>query len=163
MTRSDTETGPDRRYPDEPTRKHFAELTTRELHDILALRSQVFVVEQDCVYHDIDGRDIDPTTLHLWFDNGGEIAAYVRQLDDGDGVERIGRVVTDPAHRGQSLAAKLIADVIDRGHGPIVLDAQSHLADWYARFGFDRDGDEFVEDGIAHVPMRLDRDSHPVE
>lgn len=173
MTVPDEETGRASRYRDEPTQKSFAELTARELHDILALRSQVFIVEQTCVYNDIDGRDTDTSTAHVWFEQDGEIAAYLRQLDDGDGVTRIGRVVTSPDHRGQTLAGQLVAHVVAevgaRQSGPIVLDAQAHLADWYAQFGFARAGEEFIEDGIPHVPMRMNLpirrglDSHPVE
>jgi len=163
MTAPEAEFGRARRYPVEPIQKGFAELTTRELHDILALRNQVFVVEQDCVYNDIDGRDVESSTIHLWFEHEGTIAAYVRQLDDGNGVLRIGRVVTNPDHRGQGLSGQLIDHVIAQHRGSIVLDAQSYLFDWYTRLGFSRSGEDFIEDGIAHVPMRMDLESHPVE
>lgn len=135
--------------------KHFDELTTLEFHDLLRLRIDVFVVEQTCPYPELDGRDIEPDTEHHWttFDDGTP-SCYARTLDDGDAT-RIGRVVTASAARGGGLAAALMTYLVDRYHDrPLVLDAQSHLADWYRRFGFEPDGDEFVEDGIPHVPMR---------
>ena len=163
MTVSETQPSGSRRYPTVPMEKRFSELSARQLHDILALRSGVFIVEQECVYNDIDGRDIEPTTRHLWIDHDGAPAAYLRQLHDRDGVIRVGRVVTDPGHRGQGLAARLVRHVTERQSGQVVLDAQAHLHNWYAQLGFVRDGDDFVEDGIAHIPMRLDSVSHAVE
>lgn len=143
--------------------KPFAALTVRELHDLLRLRIDVFVVEQACPYPELDGRDVEPGTGHHWItgsaargsaDDGDAVAAYARTLDDGDAI-RIGRVVTAPDARGAGLAAALMAHLVDRFEGQtIVLDAQSHLVDWYRRFGFGPDGEEFVEDGIPHVPMR---------
>lgn len=134
----------------------FADLSPRELHDILRLRVDVFVVEQDCPYPEIDGRDVEPGTRHVWLgEPGGAPAAYVRLLDD-TAHRRIGRVVTAPAARGRRLAARLIEHLLRSSDGPWVLDAQAHLADWYAGLGFRVDGDEFVEDGIPHVPMRRD-------
>ncbi|MEZ5245161.1 MAG: GNAT family N-acetyltransferase [Acidimicrobiales bacterium] len=130
----------------------FGELSTLELHDIMALRVDVFVVEQACAYRDLDGRDVEPATRHIWFADEG-IVAYLRVLDDGDS-RRIGRVVTAPAARGEGRAAELVDHAVASTAGPWVLDAQSHLVDWYAARGFAIDGAEFVEDGIAHTPMR---------
>jgi ElaA protein len=80
-------------------------------------------------------------------------------LRDASGDARIGRVATAPAARGAGLAATLVRHVIDLAAAEdpppdVVLDAQSYLAPWYARLGFERDGDDYVEDGIPHVPMR---------
>lgn len=143
--------------PDHPVvSRTFAELSTSELHDLLRLRCDVFVVEQDCAYHELDGRDPEPGTGHHWIEADGAIAAYARTLAEPDGATRIGRVVTAPAHRGAGLAAALVAALVERfGVGEVVLDAQSHLAAWYEHLGFAITGDEFVEDGIPHVPMRL--------
>ena len=141
-----------------PTR----ELDVVTLHDILRLRQDVFVVEQRCVYADIDGRDLEPTTVQVWA-TGGEragpsgVLATLRVLTEPDGCARIGRVATAAAARGRGLAADLMAVALDVGAGPVVLDAQSHLEQWYTRFGFVRTGAEFLDDGIPHVPMRLDR------
>jgi ElaA protein len=135
--------------------RRFDELTAREFHAIARLRSQVFVVEQECVYLDLDGRDSEPDAWHHWIEVDGAIACYARTLSEPAGSTRIGRVVTAPSSRGRGLARSLIGALVERdGAGVIVLEAQSHLADWYARFGFDVIGDEYLEDGIAHVPMR---------
>lgn len=130
------------------------ELAPRQLHELLRLRVDVFVVEQDCAYPELDGRDIEPGAVHLWVEGeDGSVAAVARLLDDGD-ERRIGRIATRAEHRGAGLAARLIAAAVDRSPGPWVLDAQAHLCEWYARFGFVADGGEFLEDGIPHVTMR---------
>jgi ElaA protein len=130
------------------------ELDARTLYRILALRSEVFVVEQECVYLDLDGRDLEPDARQLWIERDGAVVATLRLLRDGD-CARIGRVVTAPTARGGGVAAALMQRAIElAGAVDIVLDAQAHLADWYGRLGFVRDGAQFVEDGIPHVPMR---------
>lgn len=133
----------------------FDHLTGAEVYRLCRLRVDVFVVEQQCPYPELDGRDVEPATLHLWFEDGdGEVVATIRVLDDG-GSRAIGRVATAAAHRGQGLAARLIEAGIARCAGvPITLGAQAHLEGWYARFGFARSGPGYVEDGIPHVPMR---------
>lgn len=133
------------------------QLAPRTLHDILRLRSAVFVVEQQCVYLDIDGRDIEPGVRHWWVEANGTVVACLRQLDESDGSTRLGRIVTDPAHRGQGLAAALIEAALDTSDRPVLLEAQAHLARWYRRFGFNIAGELYIEDGIDHLPMRLDR------
>ncbi len=130
------------------------ELEPAELYALLRLRAQVFVVEQDCPYLDPDGRDLDPTTRHLWVERDGAVVATVRVLADPDGATRIGRVVTAAAARGQGLAAQLILLAIEGAPGPHVMDAQSHLNGFYGRLGFARDGEDFWEDGILHTPLR---------
>ncbi|GIE93419.1 GNAT family N-acetyltransferase [Paractinoplanes rishiriensis] len=131
----------------------FRDLDTTTLYAILKLRSDVFVVEQEVAYADPDGRDTEPGTRHLWIERDGEIRAYLRILDDR-GVERIGRVVTAPAARGTGLAARLVAEALTViGNRPSVLDAQAHLKNFYARFGYEQAGPEFLEDGIPHIPM----------
>ena len=132
----------------------FAELTPFEVYGLCRLRVDVFVVEQDCPYPELDGRDVEPATLHLWLECGGEIAATIRLLDDGAS-RAIGRVATAAPFRGQGLAARLIEEGIARcGDVPVTLGAQAHLEGWYERFGFRRSGPGYVEDGIPHVPMR---------
>ena len=137
-------------------RAAWADLDPATLHDLVRLRVDVFVVEQRCPYPELDGRDTDAGTEHVWTAATGiPVAAYLRVLAGDDGTRRIGRVVTDVRARGRGLAARLVADVVARhGDHDLVLDAQSHLAGWYARLGFSPDGEEFVEDGIPHVPMR---------
>jgi ElaA protein len=131
----------------------FRDLDTTTLYAILKLRADVFVVEQNCAYGDLDGRDLEPGTRHVWLSRGDDILAYLRILDDG-GVERIGRVVTAPAARGAGHAQRLMDEAMTViGNRPSVLDAQAHLVRFYARYGYQQTGPEYLEDGIPHVPM----------
>jgi ElaA protein len=134
----------------------FAELDTTTLYRLLRLRVDVFVVEQQCAYPDLDGRDLEAGTLHGWIEDVAGPVAYVRLLFE-PGATRIGRVATAPAHRGSGLAARLVEAALARSVGPVVLDAQSRLCEWYRRYGFVATGPEYLDDGIPHVPMRLDR------
>jgi ElaA protein len=135
-------------------RARFAELTPFEVYGLCRLRVDVFVVEQQCPYPELDGRDTEPATEHLWFEADGEVLATIRVLDDGDS-RAIGRVATAASARGQGLAARLMEEGIALcGDAPITLGAQAYLEDWYARFGFSRSGPDYVEDGIPHLPMR---------
>jgi len=128
------------------------------LYRILQLRVDVFVVEQNCPYRELDGRDLEPTARQLWVQKNTEVAATLRVLTDPDGRARVGRVATATGFRGQGLAAALMSAAIAlTGDADVVLDAQTYLAGWYARLGFAVDGPEFVEDGIPHVPMLLRR------
>ncbi len=134
----------------------FAELDAATLYRLLRLRSEVFVVEQACPYPDLDGRDLEASTRFAWIEVDGEVVAALRVLDDGAAL-RIGRVATGATHRGQGLAAALLQAALARTTGPVVLDAQSYLQAFYEGYGFVVTGGEFLEDGIPHVPMRLDR------
>ncbi|HSL56821.1 MAG TPA: GNAT family N-acetyltransferase [Acidimicrobiales bacterium] len=131
------------------------DLDVRTLHDLLRLRIDVFVVEQACAYPELDGRDVEPATRHWWLADGSGPVAVLRTLGEADGTSRLGRVVTRADRRGEGLAARLVRAALTDLPRPVRIDAQSHLADWYVGFGFVRDGDEFVEDGIPHLPMRL--------
>jgi ElaA protein len=132
----------------------FAELTPFEVYGLCRLRVDVFVVEQQCPYPELDGRDTEPATEHLWFESDGRVLATIRVLDDG-GTRAIGRVATAVDARGQGLAARLMEEGIALcGGAPITLGAQAYLEHWYVRFGFRRSGPGYVEDGIPHVPMR---------
>jgi ElaA protein len=133
----------------------FDDLDARTAYDVWRLRQDVFVVEQACPYPDLDGRDLEPGTRHvLLTGDDGALQGYLRLLDDG-GVARIGRVVLAPAARGRGLADQLVRAALAESAGrEVVLDAQSPLAGWYAGFGFEVSGPEFLEDGIAHLPMR---------
>lgn len=133
----------------------FSDLDPPTLYAILRLRNLVFVVEQRCAYLDLDGRDLEPETRHCWVMHEGEVGAYLRLVSEDGAVRRIGRVVTAPVARGRGLAAMLVRHALTLTARPVVLDAQSHLAGWYAALGFEPGGPEFVEDGIPHVPMRL--------
>lgn len=132
----------------------FDDLDPRTAYAVWRLRQQVFVVEQDCPYPDLDGRDLEDTTRHLVLLDDDRVVGTLRILDDGDWA-RIGRVVVAPEARGRGLAALLmdeaIALVADR---EVRLDAQTGLTGFYAGYGFEVAGPEFDEDGIMHVPMR---------
>ena len=136
----------------------FAELDPAVLYGILRLRVDVFVVEQECAYPELDGRDAEPRTVHYWIaDESGTPIATLRvladQSPDGDRY-RIGRVCAASEHRGTGLIRALMdAAVAGIGTAPSVLDAQAHLAGMYERWGYAAAGPEFMEDGIPHLPM----------
>jgi ElaA protein len=127
------------------------------LHDLMKLRVDVFVVEQACPYPEFDGRDVEPATEHRWTADEKGPTAYLRVLSEPDGAARVGRVCTRPDARGAGLSRRLLSDVLtdaDTTGRPVVLEAQSYLAGWYARFGFEPTGPEYLDDGIPHLPMR---------
>lgn len=133
----------------------FSELDAATLYDILQLRVDVFVVEQHCAYRELDGRDREPGARHVWVEAGdGAVVAYLRTLDEADGVTRIGRVVTAPVARGAGMAGRLLDRVLAGATGPVIADAQRQLERWYAARGFAVAGPAYTEDGIPHVPMR---------
>jgi ElaA protein len=131
------------------------ELGVRTFHDIVRLRLDVFVVEQDCPYPELDGRDLLATTRHLWIEEDGEVLSYLRVYPGADGATWIGRVVTAAAHRDRGLGATLMRHALTLAQQPVRISAQARLQGWYARFGFSRCGDDFIEDGIPHTPMVL--------
>jgi ElaA protein len=143
----------------------FAELTPAELYGLLRLRVDVFVVEQACPYPELDGRDTEPGTVHLWFtadaDNDtagaddGTVLATIRVLENGED-RSIGRVATAVSARGRGLSAQLIRRGVELCEGRTVdIGAQAYLEAWYEQFGFRRSGPDYLEDGIPHLPMRL--------
>jgi ElaA protein len=141
----------------------FAGVDAATLYEILRLRQDVFVVEQSCLYSDIDGRDLEPDTRHCWIAEDDRVVAYLRVLLEPDRSWRIGRVVTDPHARGRGLASSLVRDALTRLDGTVVLDAQTQVAAMYEAIGFAVDGPEFLEDGIPHLPMRLAANAPPVQ
>jgi ElaA protein len=137
----------------------FAELGTQQLYGVLALRSEVFVVEQQCIFLDIDG--LDPLTWHLLgHGDDGALKAYARLIPPGLKAPEalIGRVVTSPAARGGGTGRALMAEAVSQcerlwpGHA-ITLHAQAHLERFYGSFGFVPVGEQYIEDGIAHIEM----------
>jgi ElaA protein len=134
----------------------FASLSPSALYGIAKLRQDVFIVEQQCAYPDLDGRDAEPTARHLWIESDGRIVSALRLLDEGDDVRRISRVVTALDHRGRGLANALMSRAIELAGPPLVLSAQEYLEHWYAGFGFVVAGDRWDDGGIWHVPMRLE-------
>jgi ElaA protein len=139
---------------DEVRSATFRDLDTTTLYAILKLRTDVFVVEQQCAYPELDGRDSEPGTRHVWIERDGEVRAYLRILRENE-QERIGRVVTAKTARGSGLAGRLLTEALEIvGNRASVLEAQAHLAGFYARFGYQPTGPEYLEDGIPHIPMR---------
>lgn len=129
------------------------ELTTAELYAIWRIRELVFALEQNITEPDVDGRDLLPTTDHLWLEDADGITSYVRSFVE-DGGRHIGRVCTRADQRSSGLSGRLMAEAHRLwGDSPIVLNAQAHLADWYAAQGYRRSGDNLWEAGIEHVPM----------
>lgn len=131
----------------------FRDLDPTTFHDLLKIRIDVFVVEQECPYAELDGRDTEPGTRHVWLEDISGPVAYLRVLLELDSSHRIGRVATLAAARGNGLAGRLLDHVHATTPGRLVLDAQTHLVPWYTSLGYLPTGGEFLEDGIAHVPM----------
>lgn len=139
------------------------DLDAATLYALLTLRVDVFVVEQSCPYPELDGRDLEAATRHFWLEKAGgegaagEVLSTLRLMEErpsGDREFRIGRVCTRATDRGHGHTNRLMqAALAEVGRHTCRLSAQSYLADMYARHGFVRDGDEYVEDGIPHVPM----------
>ncbi|MEJ5993696.1 GNAT family N-acetyltransferase [Pedobacter sp. Du54] len=140
--------------------KSFNELTTLELYAILQLRSEVFVVEQNCVYQDIDNKDL--ISFHLIAFDGDLLVAYSRILPPGVSFEEasIGRVITKSSHRGKGIGIALIEKAIQAtkagfGINPIKIGAQLYLRKFYEGFGFAQTSEVYLEDGIEHIDMLL--------
>ncbi len=137
--------------------KHFDELSTNELYEILKTRSEIFVVEQDCVYQDLDDKDQDAIHVFCWNDQG-RVAGCLRVFmkDKENKVAQIGRVVT--LEHGKGLGGRLLkegVEVAERSFAAnsIYLEAQKYAIGYYEREGFKVISDEFLEDGIPHVQM----------
>ncbi|WP_437615853.1 GNAT family N-acetyltransferase [Erwinia sp. V71] len=140
---------------------HHHDLSVAQLYTILALRNQVFVVEQQCVYQDIDGNDLSGDNRHILGLLDGKLLAYARVLTPENLQQpvRIGRVIISLEARGLSLGYRLmeraIASCEQHWPGvPIALSAQAHLQDFYFHLGFKPIGDVYFEDGIPHIDMQ---------
>ena len=134
------------------------ELTSTQSYRLFAVRSAVFVMEQNCVYQDMDGLDIE--ALHLIGWSGSEVAACLRLLAPGTKYAEasIGRVLTAAAFRGTGIGRDMLALAIQRidreyPSQPTRIGAQAHLQKFYGEFGFQTISDTFLEDGIPHVEM----------
>lgn len=140
------------------TIKTFQELTTSELYELLQLRSEVFVVEQDCVYQDIDGKDLK--ALHVLGEKEGKIIAYTRLFNSGEYFDTpsIGRVVVKENERkygyGHDLIKASIKAIVDNyNETTITISAQTYLQKFYESHGFKQVGEGYLEDGIPHIRM----------
>ncbi len=139
--------------------KSFEELSNRELYGILQLRTEVFVVEQTCIFQDMDGKDYD-NCQHVFCEIDGEIIACARIFPAGITFKEpsVGRICTSPAHRGSGLGKELMSrslEEMDRRFPdePIRIGAQTYLNEFYKSFGFVNASDLYMEDGIEHVEM----------
>lgn len=135
----------------------FEELTNRELYEILRARAEIFVVEQACVYQDLDGRDYE--SLHVFFEEEGKVTACLRAFFLSPDTVRMGRVLT--REHGKGLGGRLLKEgiaLVRERMKParIRIEAQTYAAPFYAREGFRICSEEFEEDGIPHVGMVLD-------
>jgi ElaA protein len=136
----------------------FAQLGTASLYELLQLRSAVFVIEQACVFQDMDG--LDAQAMHLLGTRGDKLLAYARCFNAGVSYPEasIGRVATHASVRGSGAGHALMQQALhcmqtQWGAQPVRIGAQAHLQGFYAQHGFMATGDGYVEDGIAHVQM----------
>ena len=139
---------------------HFDELTARKLYDFLKLRVDVFIVEQDCPYHELDG--LDQESIHMAYTENNQTLAYARLVPAGVKYEvpSIGRVIVHPDARSRGLAKELMAKSIDFiltewQADEIQLQGQVYLKGFYESFGFVPVSEEYDEDGIPHIDMKL--------
>ena len=140
------------------TVKNYEELSKTELYDVLQLRTEVFVVEQDCVYQDIDGKD--DKALHVLGYKNNVLVAYTRLFKPGDYFPEssIGRVVVKQNHRDQKYGYDIMKASINaiKTHfntTQIKISAQCYLTNFYNNLGFKETGTEYLEDGIPHIAM----------
>lgn len=137
--------------------KYFGELSTRELYKILRARAEVFVVEQNCVYQDLDGKDYE--SLHVFFDSDKGVTAYMRAFFKDENTVQMGKVLT--VEHGTGLGGELLRAGIEAVRARmkparIYIEAQCYAVGFYEREGFRICSEEFLEDGIPHVQMILD-------
>lgn len=142
--------------------KKFDELSVLELYDIMQLRNEVFVVEQNCVYQDAD--DKDRHSLHVCGWDGEKLVAYARIIPKGISYAEvsIGRVVTSPAYRNTGAGRQLMQECISLAFSEfnctqIKIGAQVYLTEFYQSLGFIACSPEFLEDGIPHIEMVLSK------
>ena len=142
--------------------KKFKELTVDETYNILKLRSEVFVVEQNCIYQDLDGKD--ELAIHLFYKKRNEIIAYTRIFKKGDYYKEnpsIGRVVVSKKERGKEIGKSIMKESIlyiknNYNNKSIELSAQKYLDKFYKELEFYSQGDDYLEDGIPHQRMFYD-------
>ncbi len=137
--------------------KSFDELTTGQLYEILRLRAEVFVVEQDCPYQDMDG--VDQCSYHVWLEDNGDIMAYLRVIEDGTDTVKIGRVIAAKRRCGLGTGVLKAGIAVAKEKcraKTIEIHAQTYAKEFYTRQGFVQTSDEFLEVGIPHIGMKLE-------
>lgn len=137
-------------------KKLFRELTVDELYELLRVRAEVFVVEQDCVYQDLDGDD--QVSVHLWLTDGGKVVALCRVCPAGTHMEEvsIGRVITTERGKGYGKRIMLEGIKVAQEHfnaKRIVIEAQEYARGFYEQVGFRQSSEPFMLDGIPHIRM----------
>ena len=138
--------------------KEWSELSIKEVENIFSLRSEVFIVEQDCVYQDIDGKD--QKAKHVLGKKNHEIIAYARIFKAGDYFEEasFGRAVVKKSERGKGIGGELVVNSIKNiPENKIKISAQSYLKGFYGKHGFVSKGKEYLEDGIPHTAMYIEK------
>lgn len=136
--------------------KQFNELTTTELYEILKARSEIFIIEQNILYQDMDNVDYD--SLHCFFVEDNKVVAYLRAFYKEDNVVKLGRVLTLQHGNGMGkdlLEQSLIAIKEKMKCKKICMDAQKYAVGFYEKFGFKVTSDDFLEEGIVHNTMEL--------
>ena len=139
-----------------PEAKNFNELSSTEVYEILKARVQIFVVEQNCPYQDVD--DVDYESLHIFYKSGEKITAYLRAFRKDSETVQLGRVLT--TEHGKGLGGELLKnaiEIVEEKMNPekLYIEAQTYAIGFYEREGFVVCSDEFLEDGIPHVKMEL--------
>ncbi|MBD5640391.1 GNAT family N-acetyltransferase [Clostridium botulinum] len=143
--------------------KKFNELSVEEIYEILKIRNEVFIVEQECPYEDCDGKD--KNAYHLFYMEEGKVISYLRILQKGLSYDEIsiGRVLVNKDYRGKGLARKSILQAIDfiqnnLKENSIRISAQHYLMDFYKSFGFEPVSEVYLEDNIQHIEMLYKKD-----
>lgn len=138
--------------------KKFNELNIEEIYKILALRNEVFIVEQECAYLDCDDKDLN--SYHLFLTENGQIVSYLRILEKGVSYDEIsiGRVAVKKSYRGKGISRKMMQKAIEfiennLSENTIKIQAQAYLLDFYSSLGFKAVSEEYLEDNIPHIDM----------
>jgi len=137
--------------------KAWNQLSRKEINDIFSLRSEVFVIEQECIYQDVDGKDEKADHVMLFVNN--ELVGYTRVFNENIYFKEasFGRAVVKKSHRGEGYGHLLVEKSLDHlktnKQSPIKISAQSHLKEFYSSHGFVAKGEEYMEDGIPHTAM----------
>lgn len=142
------------------TLKTFEQLTNTELYNILKVRTEVFIVEQNCPYPEVDGKDLQ--SYHLYKEENGEIIAYLRILARGVSYKElsIGRVLVKKEYRGRKLAQQMMEHALqfiqnELNETTVKIQAQEYLRKFYRSFGFEAISETYLEDNIPHIDMLL--------
>lgn len=138
--------------------KKFNELTVEEMYKILALRNEIFIVEQECPYLDCDNKDLK--SYHLFAEENGEIVSYLRVLEKGVSYDEIsiGRVAVKKNYRGNGISREMMLKAIEFIENELLettikIQAQAYLINFYSSLGFEAVSEEYLEDNIPHIDM----------